>query len=88
MIKQKLEALSKDVKKSKKNLETKLKQEKIALNQQRYLIETVLEKCEINKKQTFNKANRDLLNLQIEKWVRKRNGNIANSFSKHSIESN
>lgn len=50
MIKQKLEALSNDVKKSKKDLDAKLAQDKIALNQQRYLIETVLEKYEASKK--------------------------------------
>jgi hypothetical protein len=50
MIQRKLDGLSKDFKQSKRDLDAKLKHDSIALNQQRYLIDTILEKHELKKK--------------------------------------
>ena len=71
MIRKKLTAMTKEhIPKGRADLDTKLKADELALKQQTFLIDTVLEKIQKNKKQTTEYAMKNLDRLRLNKWIK------------------
>ncbi len=72
IIKEKILALKKThVAKAQVDLDKQIRADEIALQQQRYLIESVIETYKKTKKQDLSRATKQLQHLDRQKWIKK-----------------